>query len=60
MTLVLSMPALGNVGGLLALITFIYSVLGVQVMGARVGSDGVVMGTRGLGWSPLMTSDDLG
>ena len=26
------MPALGNVGGLLALITFIYSVLGVQVM----------------------------
>ena len=48
MTLVLSMPALGNVGGLLALITFIYSVLGVQVMG-----------TRGLGWSPPMTSDDL-
>ena len=39
MTLVLSMPALGNVGGLLALITFIYSVLGVQVMG-----------TIGLGW----------
>jgi len=30
-TLVLSVPALGNVGGLLALITFIYSVLGVQL-----------------------------
>ena len=54
MTLVLSMPALGNVGGLLALITFIYSVLGVQVMG-----------TRGLGWRrdghawARMTSDDF-
>ena len=56
MTLVLSMPALGNVGGLLALITFIYSVLGVQVMGTR----GLGWRRNGHAWARMVPSDDLG